>query len=88
MSKQDIIRAWKDEEYRNSLSEAQRAELPDNPAGAIELPDDELENAAAAGTPAIVSAATAVTVAASCSPTCDNTALDGSCGGLSVGCCQ
>lgn len=44
MSEQDIIRAWKDEEYRNSLSEAQRAQLPDNPVGAVELPDSDLDS--------------------------------------------
>ena len=43
MSHQDIIRAWKDEEYRNSLSESERAQLPENPAGLIELADSELE---------------------------------------------
>lgn len=39
MSNNEIIRAWKDEEYRNSLSEAQRSQLPENPAGMIELSD-------------------------------------------------
>jgi mersacidin/lichenicidin family type 2 lantibiotic len=43
MSHQDIIRAWKNEEYRNSLSDAERAQLPENPAGLIELPDEELD---------------------------------------------
>jgi mersacidin/lichenicidin family type 2 lantibiotic len=43
MSHQDIIRAWKDEEYRNSLSESERAQLPENPAGLIELADSQLE---------------------------------------------
>ena len=43
MSTFDIIRAWKDEEYRNSLSEAERAALPEHPAGEIELDDAELE---------------------------------------------
>ena len=38
----DIIRAWKDEEYRNSLSEEQRSQLPENPAGMIELSDEDL----------------------------------------------
>ena len=33
MSKIDIIRAWKDEAYRQSLSEAERTRLPENPAG-------------------------------------------------------
>jgi mersacidin/lichenicidin family type 2 lantibiotic len=38
----DIIRAWKDEEYRNSLSAAERAALPENPAGLIALTDEDL----------------------------------------------
>ena len=43
MTPLDIIRAWKDEEYRLSLTEAQRAALPAHPAGLIELTDAELE---------------------------------------------
>jgi len=43
MSSIDIIRAWKDEDYRNSLSEEQRSQLPENPAGMIELSDTDLE---------------------------------------------
>jgi mersacidin/lichenicidin family type 2 lantibiotic len=46
MSYLDIIRAWKDEEYRLSLSEEQRAVLPEHPAGLIELEDAELDDAA------------------------------------------
>src|SRR5262245_47628574 len=42
MSHLDIIRAWKDEEYRLSLSTAERAQLPDNQAGLIELTDAQL----------------------------------------------
>ena len=42
MSTQNIIRAWKDPVYRNSLSEAERAALPANPAGAVELSDADL----------------------------------------------
>jgi mersacidin/lichenicidin family type 2 lantibiotic len=49
MSSAKLIRAWKDEEYRLSLSEAERALLPENPAGSIELTDAELELAAGAG---------------------------------------
>jgi mersacidin/lichenicidin family type 2 lantibiotic len=41
-----IIRAWKDEPYRLSLSDAERAALPANPAGFIELNDAQLEAAA------------------------------------------
>lgn len=40
MSRLNIIRAWKDEEYRLSLSEAERTLLPDHPAGLIELEED------------------------------------------------
>ncbi len=29
----DVVRAWKDENYRQSLSEEQRRLLPANPAG-------------------------------------------------------
>ncbi len=43
MSSIDIIRAWKDEDYRNSLSAEQRSQLPENPAGMIELSDTDLE---------------------------------------------
>ena len=42
LSKREIIRAWKDEEYRASLSEEERAQLPENPAGVVELPDSDL----------------------------------------------
>jgi mersacidin/lichenicidin family type 2 lantibiotic len=42
MSNQDIIRAWKDEDYRLSLSEAERALLPEHPAGLIELSGAEI----------------------------------------------
>ncbi|HTT70593.1 MAG TPA: mersacidin/lichenicidin family type 2 lantibiotic [Anaeromyxobacteraceae bacterium] len=42
MKPEQIIKAWKDENYRKSLSEAERAALPENPAGLIELSDAEL----------------------------------------------
>ncbi|HEY2837599.1 MAG TPA: mersacidin/lichenicidin family type 2 lantibiotic [Pirellulales bacterium] len=41
MSRVDIIRAWKDASYRNSLSAAQKAGLPANPAGMVELTEIE-----------------------------------------------
>ncbi|MGK7955515.1 MAG: mersacidin/lichenicidin family type 2 lantibiotic [Crocosphaera sp.] len=46
MSNIDIIRAWKDEEYRNSLSDSEKAQLPENPAGVIELDDDDMSSMA------------------------------------------
>lgn len=46
MSHENIIRAWKDENFRNSLSDKERALLPEHPAGLVELADSQLENAA------------------------------------------
>lgn len=37
MSKQNIIRAWKDRDYRNSLSPKELASIPPCPAGLSEL---------------------------------------------------
>jgi mersacidin/lichenicidin family type 2 lantibiotic len=39
----DIVRAWKDEQYRMSLTETERANLPANPAGMVELTDADLD---------------------------------------------
>ena len=44
MSKIDVIRAWKDPEYRSSLSDSQRAKLPENPAGSMSLADSDLDS--------------------------------------------
>jgi mersacidin/lichenicidin family type 2 lantibiotic len=46
MSTEKIIRAWKDESYRNSLSEAERSQLPENPAGLIELTENDMMSVA------------------------------------------
>lgn len=46
MSKVDVIRAWKEEEYRFGLSIEERAVLPANPAGLVDLSDIELHGAA------------------------------------------
>ena len=46
MNRLDIVRAWKDEEYRNSLAEGERAALPQNPAGYVQLNAAGLEGAA------------------------------------------
>ncbi|HEY0170308.1 MAG TPA: mersacidin/lichenicidin family type 2 lantibiotic [Pyrinomonadaceae bacterium] len=40
MNREQIIRAWKDSEYRAGLSEAERSLLPEHPAGIVELPDE------------------------------------------------
>ncbi|MBN9390412.1 MAG: mersacidin/lichenicidin family type 2 lantibiotic [Chloroflexi bacterium] len=41
-NKIDIVRAWKDEEYRSSLTPDQLAQLPANPAGDAEAEADEI----------------------------------------------
>src|SRR5262249_39066753 len=46
MSQVNVVRAWKDEEYRRDLTEAERASLPENPAGLVELPQTELQQVA------------------------------------------
>jgi len=42
MTIKDIIRAWKDPLYRKQLSAEERAALPANPAGEVELSEAEL----------------------------------------------
>jgi mersacidin/lichenicidin family type 2 lantibiotic len=39
----EIVRAWKDAEYRATLSEEERASLPEHPAGWVELSDAQME---------------------------------------------
>ena len=50
MSNINLIRAWKDAEYRASLSAEELATLPENPVGMVELPDEEMANVAGGGT--------------------------------------
>ena len=45
MNPSDIIRAWKDPNYRAGLPVTQLAQLPAHPAGAIELPEPTLHAA-------------------------------------------
>ena len=44
--KVDVVRAWRDEEYRNSLTEEERASLPENPAGTAVVEDSVLHTLA------------------------------------------
>lgn len=46
MSKVDIVKSWKDEDYRDTLTEDERKLVPENPAGLVELSDTELEGIA------------------------------------------
>ena len=47
MSELDVIRAWKDEEYRASLIDSDLTLSPANPAGAVELLLVDLDSAGA-----------------------------------------
>ncbi|MCG8456660.1 MAG: mersacidin/lichenicidin family type 2 lantibiotic [Holophagales bacterium] len=44
MKKIDTIRALRDAEYRNSLTEAERAQLPAHPAGIASVSDEALSS--------------------------------------------
>jgi mersacidin/lichenicidin family type 2 lantibiotic len=48
MTRHQILRAWKDPEYREGLSKAERDQLPAHPAGLIELSDEDLSAASGA----------------------------------------
>ena len=39
-----IVRAWKDADYRASLSAEEMAQLPQNPVGSIELSEEEMRD--------------------------------------------
>jgi mersacidin/lichenicidin family type 2 lantibiotic len=49
MSKINVVRAWKDEKYRRSLSAEEQAMLPANPVGRVELSDAQLDSSGAKG---------------------------------------
>lgn len=57
MKKEKILRAWRDPEFRESLTAEERALLPEHPASAIELRDEQLTVAVGglAGSPIDVS---------------------------------
>ncbi|MGB9181439.1 MAG: mersacidin/lichenicidin family type 2 lantibiotic [Pyrinomonadaceae bacterium] len=90
MSPDEIIRAWKDEEYLSTLSVTDRAMLPEDPAGAIELSDRDLGDVNGGSdiptgwicmSAATIAASTAVSALACAS------VMHGTCSGWSYGCC-
>lgn len=46
MEPKEIVKCWKNEQYAASLSDVERASIPDNPAGPIELSDEDLSGIA------------------------------------------
>ena len=47
MSKSNVVRAWKDEKFRKSLSAEEQALLPASPVGRVELTDSQLVDSGA-----------------------------------------
>jgi mersacidin/lichenicidin family type 2 lantibiotic len=88
MTREEIVRAWKDENFRASLDPEALAALPENPAGSL-FEDRSAENDAGGqwGPATGWVCLTLVSVAFSCGP-CDATIWDGTCGISSVGCCR
>jgi len=76
MSKKDIIRAWKDPEFRAGLNAKDRGRIPEHPAGMIELDADELTKVAgggfrlAAGVPALSPGGGLTQSGNTCDPLC------------------
>ena len=44
MLNKNIIRAWKDKDYFESLSQQEQVRVPENPAGMLELSEEDMEN--------------------------------------------
>ena len=99
MRENQIIRAWKDSEYRQTLDERALASLPASPIGGVELSDEQLGAIAggeeeaftqtgicATTLPCLSVATVAISKNLSCGA-CDVTLWSGTCAVSSVGCC-
>jgi len=73
MSDLNVIRVWKDAKYRRSLSAAELAQLPENPAGLVELTDGELRKAGGFGAGGLEVQTTAITCTATVGGCCPST---------------
>jgi mersacidin/lichenicidin family type 2 lantibiotic len=83
----NVVMAWKNPEFRESLSEQALSELPEHPCGSVQLTDDVLVDVRGAATQQAMSwgccgGLTAPTACGSCGPdTC------GSCDGCTIAGC-
>jgi mersacidin/lichenicidin family type 2 lantibiotic len=66
MNRIDIARALRDAEYRNSLSDAERAQLPAHPAGLSDIEDDALRTVTGGCGPKTTSISSCVTYPENC----------------------
>jgi mersacidin/lichenicidin family type 2 lantibiotic len=62
----DIARAWKDPEYRKTLTPEELASIPPNPAGPAELTNEQLEQVTGGSVQGIKCAATNACTGANC----------------------
>jgi mersacidin/lichenicidin family type 2 lantibiotic len=60
----DIVRAWKDDEYRSSLPADVQSQIPEAPDGIDQVTVEQLEAATGGTTPACIGAAAGVVGAA------------------------
>ena len=89
MSKSSIERAWKDEDYFDSLSDDARNNLPENPAGINELQDADLANVSGdAITTTVDCFITSVIIGATISICSPSGTLCGSCSFGTRACCS
>ena len=79
MKPNKIIMAWKDEEYRASLTAEEQAALPVNPAGVLALNEEDLDLVGGAF-PSLVCLITT-------GEFCFSVAIGGTCRNWSTGCC-
>lgn len=89
MDNKQIIRAWKDHEYRQSLGESERRLLPEHPSGLVDLSDESLGKVGGYTVGPVctaISVVTAVTAFFSCAPVCNET-VGGTCRNFTSGCC-
>lgn len=89
MSPDNIIRTWKDNDYWKSLSADERAACPQNPAGMIELSDEELGDVGGGTTVTLDAccATIAISIGVSQLLECKDSILHGTCGAWTIGCC-
>jgi len=64
MTASEIVRSWKDEDYQSRYQNEEMAFMPSNPAGLIELTDDELFGIDGGTTPIPVVASAIVSASA------------------------
>ncbi len=66
MKKLDIARAWRDEDYYLTLTEAERASLPANPAAAITVTNGNLRVVNAGSLTSIINSCTGTAICSPC----------------------